>query len=182
MQRGGINGVTVTIALVGSVMLYSGLKGKSISSTTRDLLSGKNPADTPTDTSSTSGPGTNHGPVPDPGTSTNQDPSMAQPDANRSTGRLLAASHGWVGEQWTALDQLWTRESQWENTAQNPSSGAYGIAQALPPSKYPRAGRPPSLGGFADPGTQIRWGLNYIAGRYGTPVKAWQHELAYGWY
>jgi hypothetical protein len=30
--------------------------------------------------------------------------------------------------------------------------------------------------------TQIRWGLEYIRERYGSPHGAWEHELADGWY
>jgi hypothetical protein len=36
-----------------------------------------------------------------------------------------------------------------------------------------------SLGDYV---AQIRWGLNYIAGRYGSPAAAWGHELSAGWY
>ena len=39
--------------------------------------------------------------------------------------------------------------------------------------------RPGMVAGLA---TQIRWGLRYIRGRYGSPHRAWNHELAYGWY
>jgi hypothetical protein len=30
--------------------------------------------------------------------------------------------------------------------------------------------------------TQIRWGLGYISAVYGTPRRAWIHEVADGWY
>ena len=30
--------------------------------------------------------------------------------------------------------------------------------------------------------TQIRWGLDYISNRYGTPTKAWNHFLNNNWY
>ena len=30
--------------------------------------------------------------------------------------------------------------------------------------------------------TQIRWGLQYIKGTYGSPCAAWAHEEATGWY
>ena len=33
-----------------------------------------------------------------------------------------------------------------------------------------------------NPDTQIRWGLAYIAARYGTPEKAWAHSERVGWY
>ena len=98
---------------------------------------------------------------------------------NRAIGAMMAASYGWVGNQWSALDKLWTRESNWSNTARNPSSGAYGIAQALPETKYPSAGQA-AYG--SSPSAQIQWGLSYIRSRYGNPVNAWAHELSAGWY
>jgi len=33
-----------------------------------------------------------------------------------------------------------------------------------------------------DPFTQITWGEQYIAGTYGNPENAWNHEVEYGWY
>jgi hypothetical protein len=31
-------------------------------------------------------------------------------------------------------------------------------------------------------GTQVRWGLGYIQSVYGSPQKAWDHEVINGWY
>jgi len=102
---------------------------------------------------------------------------------NQQIGKLQAAAYGWgSGQQWTDLVQLWNRESGWNNTAENPSSGAYGIPQALPYSKMPKAAWPPRYGGRADPTAQIGWGLAYIKGRYGSPSAAWAHEGSAGWY
>lgn len=72
-----------------------------------------------------------------------------------------------------ALVNLWNRESNWNPNAVNRSSGAYGIPQAL------GHGHPYALGDWA---AQVRWGLNYIARRYGNPGAAWAHEKRYGWY
>jgi hypothetical protein len=33
-----------------------------------------------------------------------------------------------------------------------------------------------------DPVTQIKWGLDYIEGRYGSPCGAWNAFRAKGWY
>jgi len=104
---------------------------------------------------------------------------LANSSSNQQLGQQLAAARGWTGQQWTALDQLWQQESGWSNTATNPSSGAYGIAQANPPSKYPHAGQ---ASGGSDPRTQIEWGLSYIAQRYGNPANALAHEQSQGWY
>lgn len=99
-------------------------------------------------------------------------------NANVRLGQSMAAAFGWTGRQWQALDMLWNRESGWRTRARNPSSGAYGIPQALPPSKMASAG----ADWATNPATQIKWGLEYILGRYGSPLKAWAHETAFGWY
>ncbi|MCK6211033.1 G5 domain-containing protein [Georgenia sp. EYE_87] len=96
----------------------------------------------------------------------------------RAIGRELAAARGWGADQFSCLDSLWTRESNWSVTADNPTSSAYGIPQALPGSKMASAG----ADWATNPATQITWGLNYIAGRYGTPCGAWGHSQSVGWY
>lgn len=96
----------------------------------------------------------------------------------RSIGRTLAAARGWGEDQFACLDRLWTKESNWNPRAQNRSSGAYGIPQALPGSKMGTV----AADWRTNPTTQITWGLNYIAGRYGTPCGAWAHSQARNWY
>jgi hypothetical protein len=95
----------------------------------------------------------------------------------RAFARLLLAERGW-SSQYDCLNLLYQRESGWNYHATNPSSGAYGIPQALPGSKMASAG----ADWRTNPATQIRWGLNYIADRYGTPCGAWAHSQATGWY
>ena len=90
----------------------------------------------------------------------------------------MLASFGWSSSQFSCLDQLWSHESGWSVSAANPSSGAYGIPQALPGSKMASAG--PDW--QTDAATQIRWGLGYIKGSYGSPCGAWAHEESVGWY
>ncbi|ACQ79234.1 G5 domain protein [Beutenbergia cavernae DSM 12333] len=90
----------------------------------------------------------------------------------------MVAARGWSDAEFQCLDALWTRESNWNPYAQNPSSGAYGIPQSLPGSKMATAG----ADWQTNPATQITWGLNYIAGRYGTPCGAWGHSESVGWY
>jgi hypothetical protein len=97
---------------------------------------------------------------------------------NRATGCALMLKAGFGLDQFGCLNKLWNKESNWRHTASNPSSGAYGIPQALPGSK---------MGSVAsdwrsNPATQIKWGLNYIEGRYGSPCKAWSHSQSVGWY
>ncbi|HZF87230.1 tachylectin-related carbohydrate-binding protein [Streptomyces sp.] len=80
--------------------------------------------------------------------------------------------------QWSCLENLWDHESNWRWNATNPSSGAYGIPQSLPASKMDSAGDDWKT----NPLTQIRWGLNYIDGRYGSPCNAWNFWQANNWY
>jgi hypothetical protein len=96
----------------------------------------------------------------------------------RQVARQMLGSFGWSQRQFPYLNWLWDRESGWHVYAENPYSGAYGIPQALPGAKMATAG--PDWRTSAR--TQIRWGLRYIRGIYGSPLRAWQHEVAYGWY
>jgi type IV secretory pathway VirB10-like protein len=99
-------------------------------------------------------------------------------DDPKSAARVLMADYGWGDDQFQCLDNLWTRESNWRHTAENPSSGAYGIPQSLPASKMSRFGDDYRT----NPVTQMEWGLWYIEGRYGTPCSAWAHSESVGWY
>lgn len=87
----------------------------------------------------------------------------------RSAARTLAADHGWGDNQWRCLNLLWEGESSWRHTAENPSSGAYGIPQSLPANKMAKFGADYRT----NPITQIKWGLWYIEQSYGTPCAAW---------
>lgn len=99
--------------------------------------------------------------------------------ANRAIGRKMAADKGWTGEQWTCLNNLWTKESGWRAVSPNKKgSSAYGIPQALPGSKMATAGSD----WRTNPATQIKWGLKYIDSRYGTPCGGWRHFLRKNWY
>ncbi len=98
------------------------------------------------------------------------------PAQNRILGKAMMIEAGFGEDQWSCLDNLWTRESGWDQYKSNYSgSGAYGIPQALPGSKM-------GTGWQDDPATQINWGLGYIRGRYGTPCGAWAAFQSKGWY
>jgi hypothetical protein len=125
-------------------------------------------------------------PAPDPEPESGEPAAPANPvpascngySGNRATGCGLLLEAGFGLDQMSCLDNLWTRESGWNHLAQNPSSGAYGIPQALPGDKMATYGDD----WRTNPVTQIRWGLSYIDKRYGTPCAAWQHSQATGWY
>jgi hypothetical protein len=96
----------------------------------------------------------------------------------RTIARAMLGDFGFGQDQFSCLESLYDRESGWNVHADNPSSSAYGIPQALPGSKMSSAG--PNW--ESDPATQIRWGLGYIKDRYGTPCGAWGHSQSNGWY
>ena len=81
----------------------------------------------------------------------------------------LLPKFGFSVDQMPALVNLWNGESNWDASAENPDSGAYGIAQALPGDKMASAGSD----WRTNAETQIRWGLQYIADAYGSPQAAW---------
>jgi hypothetical protein len=90
----------------------------------------------------------------------------------------LAAARGWTGAQWSALYDVENREAGFNMTAQNPTSGAYGLAQFINgPGEYAQYG-----GNSTTALGQVTAMLNYIAQRYGTPEGAWAHEQQFGWY
>jgi hypothetical protein len=91
---------------------------------------------------------------------------------------LVINTYGWSESDFDALVKLWNRESGWNPNAHNKSSGAHGIPQSLPASKMASEGADYYTNGK----TQIRWGLKYIKGRYGTPSQAWAHSQRTGWY
>ena len=96
----------------------------------------------------------------------------------QSIAQAMLGSFGWSAGQFSCLEPLWSGESGWTVTASNPSTGAYGIPQAMPGSKMASVGP----GWRTSAATQIRWGLGYIRSTYGSPCAAWSHEEADGWY
>lgn len=181
MAISGVNGLAVAATAGGAVLVWSGLKGASVTNSLKSLVSGQQPSGTAANpvslASFTSGTT-----APPAGSTAAGDTSAhsASAKTNQATARLLAAPYGWsTGTQWADLVSLWNQESGWSNTAKNPSSGAYGIAQALPPTKYPASGQE---SGGSHASAQISWGLAYIKSRYGSPAGAWAHEQSAGWY
>lgn len=100
-------------------------------------------------------------------------------DGAKATAREMASSrYGWGDDQFSCLSSLWTKESGWNYQAYNADGGATGIPQALPGSKMASAGSDWQT----NAATQIAWGLEYIAGSYGSPCSAWSHSQAMNWY
>ncbi|MEU1350131.1 lytic transglycosylase domain-containing protein [Streptomyces sp. NPDC005775] len=82
------------------------------------------------------------------------------------------------GDQFQCFSNIVNHESSWNYRASNASSGAYGLVQALPGSKMSSAG----ADWQTNPATQIKWGLSYMDGRYGSPCGAWSFWQANHWY
>lgn len=84
--------------------------------------------------------------------------------------RSAAAARGWdTGANWSAIDFIVQHESSWNPNAQNPTSTAYGLFQMLVETN-------------SNPAVQAENGMNYIAGRYGTPLNALAFWQAHNWY
>jgi hypothetical protein len=96
----------------------------------------------------------------------------------RDIAMLMMSDYGWGTDQFSCLDDLYVSESDWDHTATNPYSGAYGIPQSLPAEKMASAGSD----WRTNPATQIEWGLDYIRSSYGTPCSAWSFKQSNNWY
>ncbi len=107
-------------------------------------------------------------------------PAAGTPDPGtaKSIALAMVTARGWGTEQYDCLVALWNKESRWNVYANNASSGAYGIPQAVPGSKMATAG----ADWATNPATQITWGLGYIEARYGDPCGAWAYSQRVGWY
>lgn len=77
----------------------------------------------------------------------------------------------WDASQWSALNSLVQAESSWNPNARNPSSGAYGLFQALPASKIDKYGPRNTVKAQTD------FGLNHIRDHYGSPAAAYRAWL-----
>ncbi|MFD8386263.1 transglycosylase SLT domain-containing protein [Streptomyces sp. NPDC059679] len=81
-------------------------------------------------------------------------------------------------DQFQCFSNIVNHESTWNYRAENPSSGAYGLVQALPGSKMASVG----ADWRTNPATQIKWGLNYMNERYDSPCGAWSFWQANNYY
>lgn len=98
------------------------------------------------------------------------------PSDPRDIARALLPEYGFSADQFGCLDALYVSESDWEVHADNPTSSAYGIPQALTETHDVPAGY------FTSAEVQIRWGLDYIRDSYGTPCSAWDFKQGNNWY
>jgi hypothetical protein len=183
---GRINGFSLAYTAVGGVVLWSGIKGTTISTTFRGLLSGQAPGANTEPIPTGSGSGSSAAAASDLSTGTSIPgvtvgipagvSSSGTPSANKAAGLLMAAAYGWGGSnEWPYLESGWEEESGWSQFAANvpsdPYDHAYGIPQANPGTKMASAGSDWKT----NPLTQIKWGLGYIKATYGSPsqVPGW---------
>ena len=92
--------------------------------------------------------------------------------------QILKNKYGYGSGQFDCFNNIIMRESKWDVNATNPSSGAYGIPQALPGSKMATI----ASDWRTNPATQIIWGIEYMKDRYGSPCSAWGFKASHGWY
>lgn len=168
-----MDGPGIAAVSVGIVFIYGGVKGFSPIKAFQNIILGKNPNEDQTASALTSATNGNSSG----GTVAN--PTSNSAAANQATAKQLATNMGhsdWTtGQEWSDWVALWNQESGWSITAANPTSDARGIAQ--------------NINGYnntdykqGDAVSQITWGINYIAGRYGNPSVAEAHEKANNWY
>jgi hypothetical protein len=104
--------------------------------------------------------------------------SCAQYKGNQAIACAILPEWGFGIDQMACLIPMWTKESHWNEKARNPSSGSYGIPQALPASKMAQYG----ADYLTNPAPQIKWGLSYIKTRYHSPCEAWSFWQKHNWY
>ncbi|OZG61299.1 G5 domain-containing protein [Bifidobacterium lemurum] len=87
-------------------------------------------------------------------------------------------SNGYSESDFSAAVYIINHESGWNPTATNASSGAYGLAQALPGSKMASAG----ADWQTNYQTQFKWFVSYCNSRYGSIAGAYDFWVANNWY
>jgi hypothetical protein len=177
-SRGGLSGLAIAEMATGLVLAWSGVENVPVTTILKSLAGGKLPP---------AGPPVPYA-TPAQDTDAEDESSLTAAEAeqlgsglssgsgsetaNKALGRLMAGAYGWAtGNNWAYLESGWEEESGWSATAQNGVwPGAYGIPQANPGTKLPKAGWPAAEGGSSSAVAQIAWGLAYIKSTYGAPV------------
>jgi hypothetical protein len=94
-------------------------------------------------------------------------PLGAEAQQHRAIAYVEMSARGFDDKEFACLDALWTHESLWNMHARGPTKD-FGIPQAHAPVHD----LPAEF--YTDPLVQIRWGIDYIESRYGTPCQAWR--------
>jgi hypothetical protein len=178
MAGTGISGVAVATITAGGFLVYTGITNVTLVDGLRSIMRGKAIAPGTQTSTDLSAPGLGSAvgiaanPFPD--LSSPSSAGMPAPKSDiQKYAQTLLAQYGWTG-QWSQFNALVMSESGWNPNARNPTSGAYGIPQALPASKLgPNA---------SDYHVQLQWMMDYIKQRYGSPAAAWSFHQTHNWY
>lgn len=100
--------------------------------------------------------------------------SSAAPSGSHKHWLRQAGIHGDF-DKW---NYIINHESGWNPKAKNPGSSAYGIGQALPPSKMASFGSDY----MSNPITQLKWMKSYVNDRYGGIDHAYNFWRSHHWY
>jgi len=183
---GGVDGLALGAIGAGGLFLYAAVAGKSVVGTLQALVKGGSPGSAPAADPVTVAAGN----------VTGTEAAVSSGSAQQLL-QTAAAQYGWgSGAQWQALQSVELAEAGFNPDAVNPTSGAYGLAQALGHGQgaatqgtvtneyggYGLSDAQAQAANSGDAGEQAVWMLNYIAATYGTPEAAWAHEQEYGWY
>lgn len=194
-----VNGIAIGAIGIGGLFIVSGIKGVSVLATITELVQGKNPLTNAKKINPITGTplvAGDVGSVIGQGANIIGNSTVNSSDAKTAL-KQAAALHGWdTGAEWTALDAIEMQEAGYDPTNTNPSSKAYGLAQSLGHS-FTGGPAPNGINEYGgngltaaqslaassgDPRPQAIWMCNYIADRYGDPIKAEQFHLANNWY
>lgn len=183
-----INGLALGSILAGGTFIYAALKGISVLSAVRSVVSGQSPVNL-----------SNVNPIGG-GSAATSGTAADTPSGSGVTALKNAAKiYGWdTGNEWQALNNIEMHEAGYSSTVKNSTSGALGIAQALGHGTSTTGGTLGNeYGGFGltnaqaqaansgNAGAQALWMVNYIKSRYGTPSAAWAqyvHPDGTSWY
>lgn len=173
-----MDGPGIAAVGIGIIFIYGGVQGYSPVMAFENVIKGKKPSEGQSANSLVSSDPS----VPNSGIGVTG--SGGTPSKNQDLAKQLAVAMGhadWTtGKQWSDWVTLWNGESGWSEKAVNPSSQAWGIPQALPGDKMASAG----ADWKTNPATQIKWGIGYISGTYGSPsaaLAAWESRSPH-WY
>lgn len=184
-----MNGPAIATMGIGTLFLYSAVKGKSILASAQSIITGQSPQ-----TVKQTNPIASNTPATDNTFGGGNLPVSG--GTNKITLQKTASQFGWgSGSEWSSLDKIEIQEAGYSATVKNGSSGALGMAQALGHGNANTAGSLGNeYGGYGltdaqakkansgDASMQALWMCNYIKQTYGDPVKAEQFHLANGWY
>ncbi len=188
-SSGQLNGIAAATAGAGVLLVYAGLKGKSLLSEVQSVIRGKSPSSATAANPITASQSPGGVPAAAAAALGSSSPQQALQNA--------AAAYGWgSGAQWQALQNVEMAEAGFDPGAVNPTSGAYGLAQALGHGQgaatqgtvaneyggYGLSDGEAQAANSGDAGAQAVWMCQYIAATYGTPEAAWSHEQEFHWY